>query len=268
MLRLTFIFISLLSFSGGVLGDAMCEWDNLKKNIWFDDLDQQGVRMAYPLPHDLISRQLAPALLQLDKHIIENPLTSRNSDAAHNARQKAQILISAKLLFSDFINEARILGLGLSDHLKITLKITLTDNFSQTPIKSFTVDTKKRIWLNPLQKNQQDLHDYAVKMITHKIPEIAELIDSELDCVPFATKIISTSGKEWIMQGGGNNNIKPNMTFSVMGYKDPHSENIIYNKIATIKTKAVSPNTSTAVSSENMTDFYQGLFALYPPPNL
>jgi hypothetical protein len=254
MMRYFVLFLLFLT-SGELLASDSCIWDGFRKNVWIDELNQQGIHMAYPLPHDLFSHRLTGLLDESDKYIIGNTVRAGGYTEGQSERRDVQIIIQPKLIDGDYVRDSFLFGSGPGGQVRVALQFSIYDNYSKTIIRKVDVRETKRVWLSIFQNSQSELHDQVIDIIDGKTPDIVALVMKELDCIPYAARMLGRDGNNIFINGGSRNNIKPKLSLSVLGlynnyYGDGQLSVISYKKLADAVVETVSPSTSSASLSE------------------
>lgn len=247
MTRLFSIVIIMLStvIAQSARADESCQWDGLKKDVWVEELDQQGMQMAYPLPHDLITRALTERLTEGNKYLIKSTLDNIKGDVESH-RRSAQILIRPKLLNARYNSKFELLGDGPGGMASATLQIALVDNYSGVVIRTLNIGNSSRVWFSLFPFSQMDLNEKTTGMVEGMLPELAKQLDAELDCLPYSARVFKIDNGSVYIAGGLRNNIKPNMEFSILASQDHITndktiEGVVFKNMAGMVIESVSP---------------------------
>ena len=262
-----FVLIVFIFLAGGARGDEACNWDGLKKSIWIDDLDQQGLQMAYPVPHDFLTRSLIPELSGSVEVIIENPSGAVDFAESSRLRNEAQIVIHPRLVGIPFYKNGLLPGTDMAGIASINMDIDIADNYSHASVNTLNVVNSGRVWTNVFHNSQSDKHDQVLDLIAASAHDLARKIVAELDCVPYAARVISVSGDGVIISGGLRNHVRPGMTFAVLGSIDARgnmqSTSVAYKKLTDAVINTVSPGTATAMIANTLGQYYNSLVVTY-----
>ena len=269
---LIFLILLFTPFLGYAKEAESCQWDGYKKVVWIDDFEQISTGMAYPAPSDLFIRRLTPMMDQGDRLIVDHRLNHLDWPDIHKAKLDAQIIVTAKLLVSNFSSETSLFGAEYGGKTTVNLQIYIFDNFSKTNIRSINFEGSKRLFPIIFSNSQINQHDQMMDIIGDLLPNIARTLSSELNCIPYATRVSVINANELIISGGIRNNIQPRMSFSILADSDKglgsiHSqhETIIFKKLSEAVIYSVSPSISFAKSPVNIGQFYKTLIATPTP---
>ncbi len=257
------ILLPAMLFGQASANDA-CQWDGLKKAVWIDDLDQAGIKMAYPLPSDLFIRALTPDLALSGRVIADNRFNHMGADNTRNAQQRTQISIKPRLLLGNHGSDLKLLGAEFRGKTAVTLQVSLVDNFSGGAVRDLYFKGAKSTHPKWLSNTQLDLHDQTLELLDGLLPNVLEAIVKELDCIPYGARATVTSEQELLIEGGLRNNLKPRMTLSVLSVtappgNSPAQPGIAFANKADVVITSVNPGVSTAKVTRGKLPSFQPL---------
>lgn len=246
----------LLGESTTSLAQEACQWDGLKKVVWIDDLDQSGIKMPYPLPHDHLTRQLTASLIESGKYIV-NSRANNDLYKAQALRGIAQIWVQPRLLQVGLENNPLFPVLGVGSRVEATLQVSLIDNFSGETIDTFVIRERDRAWLRIFPISQYDLSAQINDMLTDRLPDIQKKTDHALDCVPFAAKVDRIESGKVYLSSGAVHNIKVSAKLDLLVRRQDvnsgtSSGKTYYQRDSVITIESVGPGTSIARGSQSV----------------